>query len=182
MKTSHLWYKARQNATCRSAANCAHSALSITTASRTMNARLCGGLESWTFPRRPLAAGPPARLGPGPPLVRRLASAATAMVCHRRTGRTAPPRPACIDHPMTSFGIRRQVQGAAESRFSAPTEIDGQAGFSSMQEKAALLYAARLRTLCRLFLGSSAVEHSTVNRMVAGSNPARGAKQIQELS
>jgi hypothetical protein len=29
--------------------------------------------------------------------------------------------------------------------------------------------------LCRLFLGSSAVEHSTVNRMVAGSNPARGA-------
>ncbi len=27
----------------------------------------------------------------------------------------------------------------------------------------------------RLFLGSSAVEHSTVNRMVAGSNPARGA-------
>src|SRR5689334_25334807 len=30
--------------------------------------------------------------------------------------------------------------------------------------------------LFRLFLGSSAVEHSTVNRMVAGSNPARGAK------
>src|SRR5579863_4312143 len=32
------------------------------------------------------------------------------------------------------------------------------------------------RTQLRLFLGSSAVEHSTVNRMVAGSNPARGAK------
>ena len=31
----------------------------------------------------------------------------------------------------------------------------------------------------RLFLGSSAVEHSTVNRMVAGSNPARGAKETQ---
>ena len=30
----------------------------------------------------------------------------------------------------------------------------------------------------RLFLGSSAVEHSTVNRMVAGSNPARGAKWL----
>lgn len=29
--------------------------------------------------------------------------------------------------------------------------------------------------LFRMFLGSSAVEHSTVNRMVAGSNPARGA-------
>ena len=31
----------------------------------------------------------------------------------------------------------------------------------------------------RLFLGSSAVEHSTVNRMVAGSNPARGATRNQ---
>jgi hypothetical protein len=33
--------------------------------------------------------------------------------------------------------------------------------------------------LFRLFLGSSAVEHSTVNRMVAGSNPARGAKTFR---
>src|SRR6266404_3693130 len=33
----------------------------------------------------------------------------------------------------------------------------------------------------RLFLGSSAVEHSTVNRMVAGSNPARGASNFQML-
>src|SRR6516165_8431157 len=32
--------------------------------------------------------------------------------------------------------------------------------------------------LCRLFLGSSAVEHPTVNRMVAGSNPARGANGL----
>lgn len=39
-----------------------------------------------------------------------------------------------------------------------------------------LCYTLRARELlCRLFLGSSAVEHSTVNRMVAGSNPARGA-------
>src|SRR5882724_12604862 len=35
--------------------------------------------------------------------------------------------------------------------------------------------------LCRLFLGSSAVEHSTVNRMVAGSNPARGASKFKHL-
>ena len=34
----------------------------------------------------------------------------------------------------------------------------------------------------RLFLGSSAVEHSTVNRMVAGSNPARGASKIRYLA
>src|SRR3954463_13717383 len=33
-----------------------------------------------------------------------------------------------------------------------------------------------------LFPGSSVVEHSTVNRMVAGSNPARGAKLFQSLS
>jgi hypothetical protein len=33
----------------------------------------------------------------------------------------------------------------------------------------------------RLFLGSSAVEHSTVNRMVAGSNPARGANKINQM-
>ena len=31
-----------------------------------------------------------------------------------------------------------------------------------------------------LFLGSSAVEHSTVNRMVAGSNPARGASSLRK--
>src|SRR5437868_12210385 len=35
--------------------------------------------------------------------------------------------------------------------------------------------------LFRLFLGSSAVEHSTVNRMVAGSNPARGANKIKHF-
>src|ERR1700746_1894433 len=36
--------------------------------------------------------------------------------------------------------------------------------------------------LYRPFLGSSAVEHPTVNRMVAGSNPARGASQIKHLA
>lgn len=32
-----------------------------------------------------------------------------------------------------------------------------------------------------VFPGSSAVEHSTVNRQVAGSNPARGAKFKEAL-
>ena len=31
--------------------------------------------------------------------------------------------------------------------------------------------------LCNIFLGSSMAEHATVNRRVAGSNPARGAKE-----
>src|SRR5450631_4891230 len=49
--------------------------------------------------------------------------------------------------------------------------------FPALQGLRALLYAAGREPLrFRLFLGSSAVEHSTVNRMVAGSNPARGAK------
>jgi hypothetical protein len=49
--------------------------------------------------------------------------------------------------------------------------------FPALQGSGALLYAARRNPAgFRLFLGSSAVEHSTVNRMVAGSNPARGAK------
>jgi hypothetical protein len=39
-----------------------------------------------------------------------------------------------------------------------------------------------LRARQLLFPGSSAVEQPAVNRLVAGSNPARGAKQHQELS
>ena len=40
---------------------------------------------------------------------------------------------------------------------------------------------ARSRTPVRLFPDSSAVEHSTVNRMVAGSNPAPGASPRELL-
>jgi hypothetical protein len=46
---------------------------------------------------------------------------------------------------------------------------------SALQAMEALLYAAVREDDFASFLGSSAVEHSTVNRMVAGSNPARGA-------
>ena len=45
---------------------------------------------------------------------------------------------------------------------------------AARQSPAALLYALRARQL--LFPGSSAVEQPAVNRLVAGSNPARGAK------
>jgi hypothetical protein len=54
--------------------------------------------------------------------------------------------------------------------------------FGALQALEALLYAAPSEQLFRLFLGSSAVEHSTVNRMVAGSNPARGASKISYFS
>ena len=51
-----------------------------------------------------------------------------------------------------------------------------------MQAEEALLYAAARELVYRLFLGSSAVEHPTVNRMVAGSNPARGAIGVDTIS
>jgi hypothetical protein len=54
--------------------------------------------------------------------------------------------------------------------------------FRPLQGSEALLYAARCGPCFALFLGSSAVEHSTVNRMVAGSNPARGASQFNYLA
>ena len=57
----------------------------------------------------------------------------------------------------------------------------GRLPFGPLQAGTALLYAAPRERLFRLFLGSSAVEHSTVNRMVAGSNPARGASKINYL-
>ena len=64
-----------------------------------------------------------------------------------------------------------------------PAWMTPQAGlFRPLQGREALLYAAASEPLVRLFLGSSAVEHSTVNRMVAGSNPARGANQIKDIS
>jgi hypothetical protein len=50
---------------------------------------------------------------------------------------------------------------------------------SSFARLGGFVIRSPLRTLSALFLGSSAVEHSTVNRMVAGSNPARGAKHFQ---
>src|SRR3954452_17894386 len=50
--------------------------------------------------------------------------------------------------------------------------------FRPLQGETALLYAGAREHDFHLFLGSSAVEHSTVNRMVAGSNPARGASGL----
>ncbi len=44
-----------------------------------------------------------------------------------------------------------------------------------------LCYTLPVANRFRLFLGSSAVEHSTVNRMVAGSNPARGANKTRHF-
>ncbi len=50
--------------------------------------------------------------------------------------------------------------------------LRGKAG--TRQSRAALLYAVTLVP----FPGSSVVEQPAVNRLVAGSNPARGAKRV----
>src|SRR5436305_15220199 len=49
--------------------------------------------------------------------------------------------------------------------------------FRPLQAREALLYGRVANPRARSFLGSSVVEHSTVNRMVADSNPARGARR-----
>ena len=51
--------------------------------------------------------------------------------------------------------------------------------FAAFKAGPALLYALRAREV--LFPGSSAVEQPAVNRLVAGSNPARGANKINNL-
>jgi hypothetical protein len=66
---------------------------------------------------------------------------------------------------------------------SAPYRCGVRAGYFVLCKARRLCYTLPLANpWFRLFLGSSAVEHSTVNRMVAGSNPARGAKQIKHLA
>ena len=86
------------------------------------------------------------------------------------------------------------VAGAAQTGFRPPQSLAtrcGRAGCEGTRRRAAaahfplckpegLCYTQPVANPCTnlgfaLFLGSSAVEHSTVNRMVAGSNPARGA-------
>ena len=66
--------------------------------------------------------------------------------------------------------------------FPSPGASCPHSPFRPLQGSEALLYAPRRGLGFALFLGSSAVEHSTVNRMVAGSNPARGANQIKRLA
>src|SRR4051794_13268911 len=61
------------------------------------------------------------------------------------------------------------------SPFTLPDDTGPRLAIWSFASPKGFVIRCRSRTIVRLFLGSSAVEHSTVNRMVAGSNPARGA-------
>jgi hypothetical protein len=78
--------------------------------------------------------------------------------------------------PAHDFRIKDVAISQYGTKGIQPTWMPPRAGpFRPLQGPEALLYAAASEPSVRLFLGSSAVEHSTVNRMVAGSNPARGA-------
>src|SRR6267143_6035808 len=82
---------------------------------------------------------------------------------------------------LANFGSSKRATNPYRSGRLRPPLRRSQSGlFPALQGSGALLYAARREPMgVALFLGSSAVEHSTVNRMVAGSNPARGAKHFQ---
>ena len=80
--------------------------------------------------------------------------------------------------------LRLSVNACGLEPLSCPLQM----GQGLVQNKQAELFSknrlANGQSICitpltaateRLFPGSSAVEHSTVNRQVAGSNPARGA-------
>jgi hypothetical protein len=70
----------------------------------------------------------------------------------------------------------------ARQPHSSLRKVGGNLGLSkAFKAGPALLYATRARKLL-LFPGSSVVEQPAVNRLVAGSNPARGAKRFQLLS
>jgi hypothetical protein len=88
------------------------------------------------------------------------------------------------DRPNRSHsGRQKPPEKPAAQAFSIPCRSRTAAvHFVLCKAPGALLYAARCERLFRLFLGSSAVEHSTVNRMVAGSNPARGANEFKHLA
>ena len=92
---------------------------------------------------------------------------------------TARPRQPDIRHD-SSRNLRRAIQNQRQA-FGQTTIFDPVPGIAhgadfALCKRRRLCYTLPLANMCRTFLGSSAVEHSTVNRMVAGSNPARGAK------
>jgi hypothetical protein len=104
----------------------------------------------------------------------------------RLFGARFPPQPCGANRP-----ARRQISFFVSSKTATSPcgtgslhrllKLRASSLFPALQGSGALLYAARCEPLgFRLFLGSSAVEHSTVNRMVAGSNPARGANRSYE--
>src|SRR5665213_1513755 len=68
------------------------------------------------------------------------------------------------------------------SHFARAADAARQPSISPFASPGGFVIRSGVADPVRMFLGSSAVEHSTVNRMVAGSNPARGAKRLFQAS
>jgi hypothetical protein len=79
---------------------------------------------------------------------------------------------------LTTRYCHRPIYCGIRKLFGVARRRDGPAYFP-LCKPWRLCYTQPVREDCfASFLGSSAVEHSTVNRMVAGSNPARGAIRL----
>lgn len=88
------------------------------------------------------------------------------------------------DAVRTSNGGSHSVQGGNPLRhidFSAALKPRPTGLFPALQASEALLYAGAREDCFALFPGSSVVEQPAVNRLVAGSNPARGANNLNFL-
>ena len=84
-------------------------------------------------------------------------------------------RPRCAQLPFPAG--RNGHYAAVQLRLSVRIAMAAESCGLVLCKRKRLCYTLAAREyLCRSFLGSSAVEHPTVNRMVAGSNPARGAR------
>src|SRR6516162_2254942 len=84
-------------------------------------------------------------------------------------------RPRCAQLPFPAG--RNGHYAAVQLRLSVRITMAAESCGLVLCKRKRLCYTLAAREyLCRSFLGSSAVEHPTVNRMVAGSNPARGAR------
>src|SRR6266478_3166832 len=97
------------------------------------------------------------------------------MKCCRARDKT-PRIPAPVFAGVSCRGNRGPRAGQRTQTLPAPAPAVG-ADFPLCKPKR-LCYS---RTLARVVPGSSAVEQPAVNRLVAGSNPARGAKSEQSL-
>ena len=76
------------------------------------------------------------------------------------------------------FGLKREA-GRDLPAVLQPSTAAGQIGLCNGQ---AVCYMPRHRCCFALFPGSSVVEQPAVNRLVAGSNPARGANNFKHLA
>jgi hypothetical protein len=86
------------------------------------------------------------------------------------------------NHLMSPAPEKRPPNRCKTSGFRTTPNTARQAYFSYASRIGFVIRCPLAIGLRRLFLGSSAVEHSTVNRMVAGSNPARGANSFPTAS